>query len=324
MSDPAAMNSIIQGIGRYSRFTLLTHVSPDGDTLGSALAVYSLLTGLGKTAEVVCEEPVPHIYGYLPNADKVVLPETNGLVTRAAVAGSTGIRAAGKAAAGTASADGAGKHPQRQSGVMSARGGEKLPLLLYAHSMGGCVSTLFLEKYPEYFRAAVLSSPMLKMTFGSIPLWQVKTLMFVSRLLGWNEKTMPGQNGFDPEKPDFEGSASLSRARFDYQWDLRADPASGGIYTMNGGTYRWGRAAWKATQELLKGEEKITIPVLVCQAGLDYFVDNEGQDHFVKTAPNARLVRFPEAKHEIYGSEGETLERYYREVLGFYRTVTER
>lgn len=227
--------------------------------------------------------------------DKVVLPETNGLVTRAAVAGSTGIRAAGK-----------------------------LPLLLYAHSMGGCVSTLFLEKYPEYFRAAVLSSPMLKMTFGSIPLWQVKTLMFVSRLLGWNEKTMPGQNGFDPEKPDFEGSASLSRARFDYQWDLRADPASGGIYTMNGGTYRWGRAAWKATQELLKGEEKITIPVLVCQAGLDYFVDNEGQDHFVKTAPNARLVRFPEAKHEIYGSEGETLERYYREVLGFYRTVTER
>lgn len=76
MSDPAAMNSIIQGIGRYSRFTLLTHVSPDGDTLGSALAVYSLLTGLGKTAEVVCEEPVPHIYGYLPNADKVVLPDS--------------------------------------------------------------------------------------------------------------------------------------------------------------------------------------------------------------------------------------------------------
>lgn len=75
MSDPAAMKSIIQGLERYSRFTLLTHVSPDGDTLGSALAVYSLITGLGKTAEVVCEEPVPHIYGYLPNADKVVTPD---------------------------------------------------------------------------------------------------------------------------------------------------------------------------------------------------------------------------------------------------------
>lgn len=74
MSDPAAVKSIIRGLERYSEFSLLTHVSPDGDTLGSALAMYSLITGLGKFAEVICEEPVPHIYAYLPNADKVVLP----------------------------------------------------------------------------------------------------------------------------------------------------------------------------------------------------------------------------------------------------------
>ena len=293
--------------------------------------------------------------------DKVVLPETRGLVTRAAVAGGSMSAGSGRdispqktaakmpgggnAARPQSGAEqsgakqsgevksGAEQSGAKQSGAvrsgamkmntgtMSARGG-KLPILLYAHSMGGCVSTLFLEKYPGYFQAAVLSSPMLKMTFGSIPLWQVKALMLVSRLLGWNENTMPGQNGFDPQKPDFEGSASLSEARFFYQWDLRTDPESGGIYTMNGGTYRWGRAAWKATQDLLGDEAKITIPVLVCQAGLDYFVDNEGQDHFVKTAPNARLVRFPEAKHEIYGSEGGTLKRYYSEILGFYRSVT--
>ena len=35
-------------------FTLLTHISPDGDTLGSALALKLLLNALGKTAEVVC------------------------------------------------------------------------------------------------------------------------------------------------------------------------------------------------------------------------------------------------------------------------------
>ena len=34
-------------------FTLLTHISPDGDTLGSALALKLLLNALGKTAEVV-------------------------------------------------------------------------------------------------------------------------------------------------------------------------------------------------------------------------------------------------------------------------------
>ena len=40
-------------------FTLLTHISPDGDTLGSALALKLLLNALGKTAEVVCSNPVP-------------------------------------------------------------------------------------------------------------------------------------------------------------------------------------------------------------------------------------------------------------------------
>ena len=224
--------------------------------------------------------------------DKVVLPETQGLFTRAAVAGN--------------------------AGMMSARGGNKLPVLLYAHSMGGCVSTLFLERHPEYFKAAVLSSPMLKMTFGDRPLWQVKALMALSKTLRWNEQTMPGQNDFDPNKPDFEGSATLSRARYDYQWDLRVRPENKDLYTMNGGTYRWGRAAWKATQDLLKDEDKIRIPVLVCQAGNDVFVDNEGQDHFAKTAPNAKLIRFPKAKHEIYASGGKIQEQYFREVLNFY------
>lgn len=225
--------------------------------------------------------------------DQVVVPQTQGLLTRAAVAGS--------------------------AGTMSARGSAgKLPLYLYAHSMGGCVGTLFLERHPEYFKAAVLSSPMLKMTFGDIKMWQVKALIIVSRVLRWNEQTMPGQNDFDPEKPDFDGSGTLSRARFDYQWELRVTPESGGLNTMNGGTYRWGRAAWKATQELLKDEAKIRIPVLVCQAGKDFFVDNEGQDHFAKTAPKAKLLRFPEAKHEIYASGGKVQERYFREVTGFF------
>ena len=75
MNDLDALNAIIEGFNEYDSFSILTHVSPDGDTLGSGLAVYALLVGMGKRAEVICEEPVPHIYGYLPNADKVVLPQ---------------------------------------------------------------------------------------------------------------------------------------------------------------------------------------------------------------------------------------------------------
>ena len=188
---------------------------------------------------------------------------------------------------------------------------------LYAHSMGGAVGALFLERHPEYFDAAVLTSPMLKMTFGNTPLWQVKALSGISRLLRWNDRQMPGGQDFDG-KPDFENSAALSRARYDYQFEPRIDPKSQNRYTMNSGTFRWVRAAMKATEELQAHAASIQIPLLICQAGHDAFVDNEGQNQVASAAGNARLVLFPEAKHEIYNSFGQTLANYYRTLLTFY------
>ena len=67
-----SLNAIIEGINKYSSFSILTHVSPDGDTLGAALALQLLLEKLGKTSEVICDERVPHIYGFLPNTERVV------------------------------------------------------------------------------------------------------------------------------------------------------------------------------------------------------------------------------------------------------------
>ncbi len=56
-------------------FLIISHVSPDGDTLGSALALAHMLESLGKQAQVVCADKVPHIYGFLPGALDILLPE---------------------------------------------------------------------------------------------------------------------------------------------------------------------------------------------------------------------------------------------------------
>ena len=61
-------------IKTHDDFLLIAHVSPDGDALGSCLALYCALLSLGKCAQVVCEEPVPHTYRFLPHADSVLLP----------------------------------------------------------------------------------------------------------------------------------------------------------------------------------------------------------------------------------------------------------
>ena len=60
-------------IKKHDDLILIAHVSPDGDTLGSCLALYCALLSMGKKAQVVCSQPVPHTYRFLPHAEEVRL-----------------------------------------------------------------------------------------------------------------------------------------------------------------------------------------------------------------------------------------------------------
>lgn len=51
-------------------FLILCHRSPDGDTLGSAFALCAGLRKLGKKAKVMCADPIPQKYSYLPYSDE--------------------------------------------------------------------------------------------------------------------------------------------------------------------------------------------------------------------------------------------------------------
>ena len=52
-------------IARHSRLLLTTHVNPDGDGLGSEVAVALWLRALGKQVRVLNDSPVPAAYGFL-------------------------------------------------------------------------------------------------------------------------------------------------------------------------------------------------------------------------------------------------------------------
>lgn len=58
-------------------FLVTTHESPDGDAVGSSLALANYLVERGKDVTVHICDPVPEIYGFLPMAGEVVttLPE---------------------------------------------------------------------------------------------------------------------------------------------------------------------------------------------------------------------------------------------------------
>lgn len=44
---------------------ILTHQSPDGDTIGAGFSLYYLLKALGKRSKVICPDKLPKRYGYM-------------------------------------------------------------------------------------------------------------------------------------------------------------------------------------------------------------------------------------------------------------------
>ncbi|MEJ2191951.1 MAG: bifunctional oligoribonuclease/PAP phosphatase NrnA [Nitrospirota bacterium] len=64
---------------------LACHVSPDGDTLGSALALAEGLRGMGKEAVVMSTDRIPEPYDFLPGQEKVTDTVPEGFERKAAV-----------------------------------------------------------------------------------------------------------------------------------------------------------------------------------------------------------------------------------------------
>lgn len=52
-------------ISEYNSFLILTHASPDGDTLGSAFALKRALGKIGKPSQVICNDEIPQKYSFL-------------------------------------------------------------------------------------------------------------------------------------------------------------------------------------------------------------------------------------------------------------------
>ncbi len=67
--DPVA--AILQIIGQGGRFLVCSHARPDGDAVGSMLAMAMLLRQLGKHADLVNPDRVPVVYRGLPEADSI-------------------------------------------------------------------------------------------------------------------------------------------------------------------------------------------------------------------------------------------------------------
>lgn len=58
-------------IKKSSRIVIIPHKSPDGDTIGSSLAMYQVLSQMGKNVEVICYDTPPEEFAFLPNIERI-------------------------------------------------------------------------------------------------------------------------------------------------------------------------------------------------------------------------------------------------------------
>jgi phosphoesterase RecJ-like protein len=67
-----SMHNIQSVINSSQSILLISHRNPDGDTLGSSLALHLALESMGKQATPVCIDPVPKELSFLPASERVV------------------------------------------------------------------------------------------------------------------------------------------------------------------------------------------------------------------------------------------------------------
>ncbi|RKZ57543.1 MAG: lysophospholipase [Candidatus Parabeggiatoa sp. nov. 3] len=166
---------------------------------------------------------------------------------------------------------------------------------LLAHSMGGGIAALYLERYPNDFDAAVLSSPMLEPSTKIIYSDEIvcDLVGITSRIrnffiwaFGWEPRYIVSLKDegyhnipFQNEKGEKEHELTHSQIRYKIFRDLyEANPT----VKLGKPTSHWVAYACDAAKEARNNADKIVIPVLVLQAGLDTSVTAKGQNEFCK------------------------------------------
>ncbi len=88
--DETDLSKSFAGIGEviadHERFVIMSHVRPDGDAIGSQIALGFSLIAMGKTVFLVNEDGVPESLAFLKGSEKVTTPPGERLDVEVAIA----------------------------------------------------------------------------------------------------------------------------------------------------------------------------------------------------------------------------------------------
>ena len=193
-------------------------------------------------------------------------------------------------------------------------------MILFAHSMGGTVASLYAQTYKRDFDALVLHSPMHQPTLLSNYL-----VGFVCHL-AQKYKTNPysyvfTKRSYDDTKHEFEGNRfTHSKIRFELtKSSYEKEPRT----KVGGPSTHWLAQACIWSKASVQNADKIEIPILLLQAGDEMVVNNKAQEEFCENAAQkCQLKRFEGAYHEMFVEKDSIRKEVLSEMLDFISKIS--
>ena len=194
-------------------------------------------------------------------------------------------------------------------------------LFIFSHSMGGAVTTSFIEQFEGRVDGVILNTPMFLIDTGKYP--RSFTYLYSKQMakLGWGREYIPTTEAFDSEKhtrydKQPENSISNSQIREAYHHDVNVR-----LHTVptRGGSLNWLKTAFDTTHAILKPDrlKRIKQPVLLIRAGRDTVVQKEGIFTAGTYLPNVEQILIAESKHQTYLNHDAELKIYMSKLLEF-------
>lgn len=64
--------TVKQAIKKFNKFLITSHINPEGDSIGSQVAMAALLKRLGKDSAILNDSPVPHLLRFIKGTENVL------------------------------------------------------------------------------------------------------------------------------------------------------------------------------------------------------------------------------------------------------------
>ena len=187
------------------------------------------------------------------------------------------------------------------------------PIYIYAHSMGGAVSTFYIEKHDDV-QKVVLAAPMFLPVAGGLPPYLARILLFFCQLRVGKATRFRYTKDFNPNH-QFKNTSDASYARFCHNMDMRK---SNEKYQSTPLTVGWTLRSLCLKPALMRAAKRITTPILLLSPENDTVVKIKPQYRFAKLCKSCTIQNVKNSKHSMLTGDDNTVKSHLTQIIDYY------